>query len=99
MANTISSNTLYVDATGTPVTASNVKVAFLLVTATGANGRIVLVDGGTDAVKLDARVASSGASQLFDFSRVPIVFANGIKVLTLTNAVATLVYTSRGGQQ
>lgn len=97
MANQRSSNTTYVDSTGVLTTDKNVKIAGVILTATAANAVLVLQDSDGATNKLNLRLATSGDSQHFDFSQTPIHFANGVKVSTLTNAIATVVYTSSGG--
>lgn len=94
MANAVNSNTVYVDSTGdiSIGTDKNIKVSYIVVTATGASAVLVLEDNQTtDVKKLDLRVATDGESKIFDFSSKPLVFPNGINVETLTNAIATLV--------
>jgi hypothetical protein len=98
MANVASTNTIYIDSTGSITSPAQPKVMAVVLTATSANARIVLADDSTSDKKLDLRVATSGSSQVFDFSQSPIFFANGVSVATLTNAIATLVYTSSGGR-
>lgn len=94
-------NSIYVDQTGTVTgsTERNSHVVYVVVTATAASGVLKLSDTvlTTSAIKVDLRVATSGASQVFDFSRSPMVFPNGINVSTLTNAVATIVLKGAGG--
>lgn len=69
----------------------NALVAWIVVTTTGVNGRVVLGDVGSNGPsKLDLRVPEANKSQLFPFRDNPLVFPNGIKVLTLTNAIVTV---------
>jgi hypothetical protein len=95
MANVRSANTFYIDtqySTGSDELAiKNIRVLQITITATSANAVLLLADSTTGTKKLDLRVATSGASQIFDFSDSPVVFPNGIKPTTLTNAVATVV--------
>lgn len=95
MANIESGNSVYIDATGALSAKPNQRVVQVLLTATAASARIVLTNGDTTTVKLDLRVATSGETGSFVFD-YPIVFSNGVHVLTLTNAVATLIYTREG---
>jgi hypothetical protein len=89
MANIQSANSWYVDSTGNLT--GNFKIVYIVMTATAASGVIVFQDVTTSANRMDLRVATSGATQVFDFSECPISCPNGIKVSTLTNAVATFV--------
>ena len=97
MANVRSGNTFYIDGTATTLAIKNVIVTHVLVTATSANAVLVLKDVTTANTKMDLRVATSGASQVFDFADNPIVFANGINPTTVTNCVATAVIMVPGG--
>jgi hypothetical protein len=91
VANVRSGNSHYVDSTG--VLASNdVRIVAVVVTATAANAIVAIGDEAGTTDKLNLRVATSGASQVFDFSSTPIYFPNGVKVTTLTNAIATVIY-------
>lgn len=99
MANTRSGNTWYVDtayASASDNLDASVVVTCIVVTATTAAGRIVLSDASTGDTKLDIRVATAGDSKVIDLSASPISFQNGIKVSTLTTAVATLVGRAAG---
>lgn len=94
MANTTSGNVIYVDSTGNLTTDTNKRIAYVSVTATAANGRIVIREtNNSNPIKLDLRVVTSGTTQVFDFSRKPIVFTTGINVGTLSNAVASIILT------
>ncbi len=93
MGNARNGNTHYVDTTGVIDSTSNLKVAGILLTATGANAVAVLQDdSSTPVTKMDIRVAASGSTESFDFSAKPIVFPNGLRVSTLTNALLTFIY-------
>lgn len=94
MANTRSGNIWYVDtahSSGTDDLAVGCAVTAVVLTATSANAIIVLQDRVTSDKKLDLRVATSGSTVVFPFADFPVSFPNGIKVSTLTNAVATLI--------
>ncbi len=99
MANTLTGNIWYVDTAYSGASddlTMNVIMAGAVVTATAANGRLVLIDPKTLAVKFDLRVATSGESQHFDFSFAPCACPNGLRALTLTNAVASIIGTKGG---
>lgn len=95
MANVRSGNTFYIDTahstSADDLLVKNIRAMYVVVTATSANAAVVLADASTSDKKCDLRIATSGNSQLFRFDNAPIVFANGIKVTTLTNAIATIV--------
>lgn len=94
MANTRNGNTFYVD-TQYSVAADEfasklIRVSSVIVTATAASAVLVLKDSSL-ATKIDLRVATSGATEQFDFDP-PLVFSTSIRPTTLTNAVATVVF-------
>jgi len=96
MANVRNANTFYIDtqhiSDPDALDEKNIKANYITLTATAANGRIVLADNNSNEIlKLDLRVATSGDTAYFDFSDKPILFPNGIRVKTLSNAVATVV--------
>ena len=94
MANVRNGNTVYVDTASANLTTNkSVKLWHAIVSATAANAVLVLGDttASTYASKLDLRVATSGASQQFSFELVPVMFPNGIRVVTATNCVASLI--------
>lgn len=102
MANILNGNTWFADTVHSNETDDLVRkqvlVAYVVVTATGANGKIVLGDSGSNPVKkLDLRVKDSGVSQTFRFDMKPVLFPNGISVLEISNAVATVVIQNPGG--
>jgi hypothetical protein len=99
VANARSGNTYYIDtqyATNEELTGQNLLVLGVLVTATAASAVLLLAD--STVKKMDLRVATSGASQFFDFSSSPVRFNTSIRPTTLTNAVATIIIKdSQGG--
>lgn len=102
MANVLNGNSFYVDTAFTNAADDLVRkqalVVYVVVTATAANGRIVLSDVGNNPdLKLDLRVPSANSTQPFVFVDNPVIFPNGIRISTLTNAVATIVLRNPGG--
>lgn len=96
MANTRNGNTFYIDTqyvgASDDLAVKNIIVLSVTVCATAANAILTLADAATGSPnKHQFRVAASGDSQQFDFSQAPILFPNGVRALTLTNAVASLV--------
>lgn len=91
MANVVSGNSSYIDSVGT-IKSSSINLVGVLLTATAANAQLVLSDPSGNTKKMDLRVATAGASQFFDFSASPVLFPAGVKALTVTNAIATLIY-------
>jgi hypothetical protein len=101
VANKRNANTWYIDTahatSADDLAGNNLLVVGIFLTATAANGRVVLADAqGTPVTKLDLRVATSGASQYFDLSSAPVNFPNGISVSTLSNALATAIVKNTG---
>lgn len=98
MANYRSGNIHFVDSTGALRSDKNVKVAKIIITATGANAVLELRDSSDTNVLMELRNATSGTSQEIDFL-VPALFPNGVYAHTLTNAKAVLIYTQGSGQE
>lgn len=101
MANQLSGSTWYVDVSHTTDADDLAKkpthVGWIILTPTAANARIVLNDVGPNGpVKIDLRWSENGQSQLFHFRDKPLVFSNGIRVTTITNAVASIGITNIG---
>lgn len=92
MANVRNANTYYIDTT-TAIEVPGLKVAYVIVTATAASAILNLQDVTTTANKANLRVATSGATEVFDFSECPLFFPNGIIPSVVTNCVATCVLT------
>lgn len=94
MANTLSGNCWYVDtayASATDDLAANVQIDYVVVTATSASALITLKDPRTGATFITLNVPGNGSTQVFDFTGRPIVCRNGIRIGTLTNAVASII--------
>lgn len=91
MANTINANTIYIDTAAT-VTAYKIRISQIILTPTSANAVLVLQDDSTSSVKLDLRAATAGQSLILDLTASPMLFESGLKVSTLTNANATILY-------
>lgn len=85
----------FVDTAGILSEDQNVKLAYVLITATASSAVLELADSdGT--VLLSLALATDGDSQQFDFSNNPLVFSKGLKAQTVTNCTATVVYTNKG---
>lgn len=102
MANTLNGNTFYIDTQHSQdsdaLDRKQTLVTYITVTATGANGRIVLGDRTAAAsAKIDLRILASGESENFFYDMNPILFPNGIQAILVSNAVATVVIKSPGG--
>jgi hypothetical protein len=95
LANASNGNTLYVDSTGDILTRKNVLVTYITVTPTGA-ASVIIQDVTTAATKLRLDVATGTNSVVFDYSYNPILFPNGIRVSTLTNALVTFTFRNTG---
>lgn len=100
MANTVNGSTFYVDtqyaSSADDYEKKPVHVAYITITATGVNGRIVLADVASGATKIDLRLAAANTSDIIHFRDKSMVFPNGVRVVTLTNMVATLGLTNIG---
>ena len=95
MANTLNGNTWYVDtqyvSASDDLDVKNLLVDYIFVTATAASAQVVLIDPSNSAVKFDLRVETADHTEAFSFEKNPIRCPNGLRVQTLTNAVATIV--------
>lgn len=98
MANNNNGNSFYVDSTGSFAGLKNVKVIGITLTATSANAQLVLqnADSGSSN-RIDLRNPTSGSTVQFRFDQAPLAFPNGVKVSTITNGNATIIYTTTGG--
>jgi hypothetical protein len=96
MANSRLGNKIYIEATGSIATVP-IKVAYILFTPDAANDQLILRETSNGADCLILRAATVKDTRMFDFSRKPIVFQNGIYVQTLSSgAKAVLITTSAG---
>lgn len=95
MANIRSSNTFYIDTqysgASDELAVKNIRVLSVTVAAVAAPAQVILADSSTGTNKLDLRVAVADSTELFDFSDAPVVFPNGIRPKTLTDAIVTCV--------
>ena len=98
MANARRGNLGYVDTVGIIADSANTQVCQILLRATAA-GAIVIIGDAKDATPLlNLALATDAESASFEFPR-PLVFPSGVQVLTLTNAIMTLVYTATGASK
>lgn len=102
MANVLNGNTFKVDTAHTTDSDDLIRkqalVVYIVVRATGANGRIVLSDVGTNPdQKIDLSIPVSGVTEIYPFEACPLIFPNGVRVAVLSNAVATIVLRNPGG--
>lgn len=96
MANVRLGNKVYVDSTGAAVE-SRVMVAYILFTANTALDEMVIKETSDGDPILYLRAATAKNTMMFDFSRKPLVFENGIYIATITSgAKATFVTTQAG---
>jgi hypothetical protein len=104
MANTKNAGSWYVDtqyssASDDLSAGSSVTVTAIVVSATAANGRIVLADANNAAqTRIDLRVATSGTTELFPLKDTPLNFPSGVRIATLSNCVATVIGTVSGSK-
>ena len=92
------SNTAYTTTPGR--VAGRFVLLGVILTATGANARVVFFDEDTGSPsgteKLDLRVAISGETKFFDFSSTPIRFESALNAGTVTNASVTAIFKEVG---
>lgn len=97
MANTTSSNMIFIDSTGT-VTDSPVKIAYILFTPNTANDELLLRMTSSGSNCFYAREATAKKTITYDFSRKPLVFVNGLHVETLTSGAKVVIVTTKAGE-
>lgn len=97
MANTTSSNMIFIDSTGT-VADSTTKVAYIIFTPDAANDELLLRMTSSGANCFYARGAVAKNTVVYDFSRKPLVFVNGLHVQTLTSGAKVVVITTKAGE-
>jgi hypothetical protein len=93
MANVRSANSWYVDTASSSLEAKNVAVMGILLTASGGVAELVLADnvsGASYPAKLTL-LQTASTSQYYEFINAPLMFPNGIRVVTATNTKATIV--------
>jgi hypothetical protein len=90
VANLQCGNLYYIDSTAT-LAKRALRIYSITITATAASAILKLEDATVSGTIFDGRVATSGDSVLFDYADQPLVLPNGLKVATVTNAVATIV--------
>jgi len=98
MANVRNSNTYFIDTASVSLDERGVRVLGIVITGDGAVGELLLADNDSGAsypVKLDLR-APNNQSVYLDFIECPIFFPNGIRVITATTVLATLIIKSPG---
>lgn len=100
--NLLNGNSFYIDTVYSTsdhdLARKSTLVAYVTITATSANAILVLGDIQASAQnKLELRVAAAGTTEQFSFEQTPVLFPNGIRVLTLTNCTATCIIKNVGG--
>lgn len=97
MANAFHSGSISVDSDGVVVNKA-CKLAYVLFTPGASGDSIVLYDSAstTDNKKLTIKGATANQTDIFDLSRKPMSFTNGIYVDVTGTITATLVLTSEG---
>ena len=99
MANVENSNTFFIDTVAADAVATttgnlsgqNLRVAYIVVTATASPGILNLRDILTDVNKIELRVDTINTTERFNFAETPLVFPNGIHPETVTDCKATVV--------
>ncbi len=94
MANTYFSGTVYIDTAAAAATTVPVKVAYIVFRAAAANDAFKLTDGSGGAIKFTATMVAAKDTQIFDFSRRPIVFNASVYCSVLTSGAEVTLYTT-----
>ena len=99
MANARTGNKIFIDSTGAVISGANqpVKIAYILFTPNSTHDELLLREtvNGDDCLYLRLDLAKD--TRLFDFSRKPIVFNNGIYVQTLSSGPKAVLITTSAG--
>jgi hypothetical protein len=93
MSNIRNSNTYYIDSASVSLDVPGVQVIGIIVTGDGGAAELELADnvaGASYPSKMNFQ-AASGATIHIDLADSPIVFPNGIRVVTATTVKATLI--------
>lgn len=93
MANVRSANTWYVDTASESLDKKNISLMGVVLTGDGGAAELELADnvsGASYPSKLYLTQANNTTFH-YDFSDSPIVFPNGIRVVTANNTLATLI--------
>ena len=92
MANEISTNTAYVDTGSSEISSDPTRLKGVIITAVGGAAQVILQDNrAVKANVMDVRIPSTDPTLHINLSLSPVMFANGIFVGTLSNAVVTLI--------
>lgn len=100
MANVEQSGSIYIDATGVATAKTNKRVAYIFFTPDAANDALTLRDGdgAGDPLKITIKGDIAKKTTIFDMSKAPMRFQDGIYVSALTaSATAVLILTSGEG--
>lgn len=97
MANARRGNLQSVTTTGILTSERNQRVQQILLTVTTTNGVLVIQDPLDSTAMLDLRAVTAATTHVFDFPGPGIIFPNGLKVSTLTNCTAMIVYNNSSG--
>lgn len=93
MANVRNGNSYYIDTASVNLDVSGVQVIGIILTGSGGAAELALADnisGASYPSKINVQ-AASGSTVHIDISDSPLVFPNGIRVVTATNTKATLI--------
>lgn len=93
MANIRSGNSYYIDTASVSLDIPGIQVIGIILTGAGGAAELALSDnvsGASYPSKINVRAASGSTIQLI-LEDSPLVFPNGIRVVTATNCNATLI--------
>ncbi len=97
MANSRNGNKIFADSTGAAVTGSAVKVAYIVFTPNAANDECLLKETASGSDVFYFRAATAKETKVYDFSRRPVVFQNGLYIQTLTSGAKVIFVTTSTG--
>lgn len=98
MANARSGNVIYIDSSGSVTDEKGLRVAHIIFTTSGANDAIEIRDSSSGTTKFYAKHVTANDTKHFSLDTIPIYFANGIYVQSLSSgAKAILITTGASG--
>lgn len=98
MANEITTNTIHIDTGSSGVTDFPTKVVGIVMTATGSDATFILQENNTaKETKMTLLQQATESSTYIDLTSIPVLFANGVYVSTVTaGGRLTLIYNRNG---
>lgn len=98
MANILAGNKIYIDSIGS-LTSQRTIVVGVLITTDSAGDTISLKDGEEGPTVMRLAGGETKQTYHFDFSRSPLIFANGIYVDDISEGMSATVITTQSSKR